>query len=183
MVMLMDVEKLKKMNVLADTLKQHGLAATREDAADLAGDMVGTNDEQEFGKVFVPDEPTTEQELSPSVQEETPEATGYNEEQLKKILQSFASQFCDEINKLEEKINQQNTQIEAFKRAIDSTPEEPQPVEQPAVAEPQEPITQATAQEVPADVPQAAPAQASPRSGNYESSDVSIEKFFYCGQK
>ena len=51
----MNVDKLKKMNVLADTLKQHGLAASREDAANLAGTMVGSEEEQELSKIYVPE--------------------------------------------------------------------------------------------------------------------------------
>jgi len=176
--MIMDVEKLKKMNVLADTLKSHGLAATREDAANLAGDLVGSPEEQEFSNGFIPDEPVAEE--APTSVEPIPEEPAYNEEQMKKILQNFADQFCEQINKMETRLQQQDEQIESFKRVLETKNEDtPQVEETEAPAIPAEPITQ-TAPVQPQTTP--APVQ-SPRSGGYDSNDVSIEKFFYCGQK
>jgi len=187
MVIIMNVDKLKKMNVLANTLKQHGLAATREDAANLAGDMVGTSDEQALSRVFVEPEQSVkiEQDEPEEVQHMEPEQPAVNEDAMKNVLQSFADQFCTEINKLNEKLNQQEEQIAQFQKAIEAMNAQPAPEPEP-VAVTQEPV--AVSQE-----PEPAPVQQTiepvvekkepPRSGSYESNDVSIEKFFYCGQK
>jgi len=187
----MDVDKLKRMNVLAETLKVHGLAATREDAASLAGDMVGSP--QEMPMVFM--EQQEEEVNVPQAQPEQKEET-FSGEQVKGILQNFADQFCSEINKMSTKLDEQAQVIAALQsrheelaqkqeapaqKPIEVSPEEQpvqelqqpdsQPVQQPA----QQPVQQAAAQQE--------AAKPSPRSGSYNPGDVSIEKFFYCGQK
>jgi len=169
----MNVDKLKKMNVLADTLKEHGLAATREDAANLAGDMVGTKDEQDLSRVFV------EPEQSVTIEQDEPAAPEpvVNEDKMKGVLQSFADQFCGEINKISEKLDKQDEQIAQFQKALDAI--NVQHVEEPAVEIPAEPVPEPAAIEP---EPIEKPTE-SPRSGGYASNDVSIEKFFYCGQK
>ncbi|MBT3408689.1 hypothetical protein HN415_08485, partial [Candidatus Woesearchaeota archaeon] len=48
----MDVDKIRKMNVLTNTLKEHGLAATREDAVCLAGEMVGASEDEDVTRVL-----------------------------------------------------------------------------------------------------------------------------------
>lgn len=196
----MDVDKLKKMNVLADTLKQHGLAASREDAANLAGEMVGTPDEQELSRIFVPDEQQSISVREERKMEATEERVAFDEQQVKSILQNFADQFCEEINQLNEKVDSQAEKIESqaaeitrFQQIVQAMKEQPtqnvnlapaveQPVQQP------EPAPQTEKQPVqlePAPVQQLkqeAPKE-NPRSGGFDSSDVSIEKFFYYGQK
>jgi len=186
----MNVDKLKKMNVLAHTLKQHGLAATREDAANLAGDMVGTNEDEEYSKVFVqPDQSISihdeegEQMQNEQTGEEQKEL--FDEKQVKNILQAFADQFSSEINKMSEKLDSQEERIRKLHEMMNNqpetqqTPEIEEKPEQTTIIEPevrQEPTPEPVQQEQ-------QPQSDSPRSGGFNSEDVAIDKFFYYGQK
>jgi hypothetical protein len=190
MVILMDVDKLKRMNVLADTLKHHGLAATREDAANLAGTLVG-KEQDDMGAIF-------ECSAVPEVAVEAPEAQeiaapqGIDEARFTQVMQSFANQFCAEINKLNEKIEQQDQQIRRFKSVLESQKPDVPPVSNAPVQnvqpEVQETVQAEAAQpvaQVEAPSPQGAPKaqESNPRTGGLSSDDVSIEKFFYFGTK
>jgi len=180
MVMFMDVDKLQKMNVLADTLKQHGLAATREDAANLAGSMVGTNEEQGLSRIFV--EPEQKVAIQQEENEENDEdmkreeEQGFGESQVKNILQNFADQFCAEINKLNDKVAEQSEQIAKFEAVLNNLNSQPAPQQEPA-PEPQQP------EPVQQTIEPKEEKTESPRSGGYSPNDVSIEKIFYYGQK
>jgi len=184
----MNVDKLKKMNILANTLKTHGLAATSEDAVSLAGTMAGSKEEQEFTKIFVTDEqkihvdepenekPTINQEeLLKTQPEEKNNEKALDE--MKGILQRFADQFCEEVNKINEKIDAHEEKFANYQEILTkvNTPkvEEEQPQTQ-IITEKEE----KTIEEIPKEE-----STNNPRSGGFESNDVSIEKFFYCGTK
>ncbi len=186
----MNVDKLKKMNVLADTLKQHGLAATREDAASLAGDMVGTDDETQFSKVLVePDQKVSikKDEAQENLEQSEPLKQTFDEEQIKNILQSFADQFSTEINRMSEKLSAQDEMIKELRQMAEAKKTAEPAVEVkddvplaqiPEVEEkPAAPPKQASQENVQRQAPQ------SPRSGGFSSEDVAIDKFFYYGQK
>ncbi len=186
----MNVDKLKKMNVLADTLKQHGLAATREDAASMAGDMVGTVDETQFSKVFVePDQKISihrDESQETLETEQAAERKVFDEEQVKNILQSFADQFSSEINRMTEKLSSQDEMIKELREMLEA-----KKVAEPAARSRDEEshVQVHVAEEKPAE-PMRAPqesvqrqAPSSPRSGGFSSEDVAIDKFFYYGTK
>ena len=154
MVRTMDVTKLQKMNVLASTLKEHGLAASREEAADLAGDMVGTKNEDECGKVFAEPEPV--QTKAPKEEENQ-----MNEQQIKKILQNFTDQFCSEINKINERLASYEETITRV-QASECKPQSVEPKVEQVKLEPEKPQQE---------------------SSGFSSDDVAIDKIFYFGQK
>jgi hypothetical protein len=165
----MDVEKLRRMNSLAEALKQRGLASTRDAAATMAGSIVATPEEQAFASIAKP---------SVSVR---PEAgarmeRNMNEDQLKRVLQSFADQFVGEINRMQEKISTQEQKIARFQELLVAMQSRPAAS---VVATHAPPPAEHREEEVPVAVAKAV----SPRSGNYGSGDVAIEKFFYCGSK
>jgi hypothetical protein len=184
MVIYMDVEKLRKMNSLAETLKRRGLASSRDDAANLAGSLVGTPEEQAFTQKL-----KTECTASPTTEAGAKMERGMNEDQIKKVLQSFADQFVTEVNKMNERIAQHEQRMAKYQEILVALQNAPK---QSAVH------TEPTAQsgEVPP-LGHAVPAQDAlkeqvvvvkeqrynQRQGNFQPSDVSIEKFFYCGNK
>jgi hypothetical protein len=206
----MDVDKIRKMNVLTNTLKEHGLAATREDAVCLAGEMVGASEDEDVTRVLNesdqrieinnnPDQTKINENMDVNTMNE--EKKGFSEEQIKNILQSFTDQFCAEIknlnekiqcqeemyNKLQEKFNGLSTQNAVGNQVVqEQVQEEKQTiVEQPKQVEPQEQVqTQPVqTQETKTTCDTAKPPQSSGRCGEYNSNDVSIDKFFYYGQK
>jgi hypothetical protein len=217
----MNVENLKKMNVLADTLKKHGLAPTREDAANLAGTIVGDKEEQDLSRVIIrPGQNMILQEdEEESKMEEEPRKRGFTEEQLKAILQNFADQFVSEINKLNQKIESQEQMINELTQRMANThniseedlkeeletgsdvvveqrekPQVEDEEEKPQIYRPVAKEEQRTEKQESQQEPErretvsCAPARPktenkSPRSGGYTPDDVSIEKFFYFGQK
>ncbi len=152
----MNVDKLMKVNVLANTLKEHGLAASREDAASLADSMVCGKTDDNLAKIFAQAEAIKPEEV-PKVQQNT----AMDEDSVRAILQSFADQFCGEVNRLTQKIDRLEDDLARHARKS----------QEPAQAKKEE------------SAPEEPRQQASPRSGSYDSQDVSIEKFFYCGNR
>jgi hypothetical protein len=171
----MDVTKLQKMNALASTLKQHGLASGREDAALQAGNIVGVFDsDDEISRVFV----AQNQVVKAEEKIEKVVHPGIDEAQVKVVLQAFADQFVTEINKMAQrldsyesllvKMQQEQKQTVVIQHAPEPVQHEAAPVEVQAAPEHHE-VKKET--------------HTSPRSGNFKSNDVAIEKFFYYGNK
>ena len=52
----MDIERLKRLNILAGELKQQGIAHNHEDAAVLAVSMVGEEEEQCLSDMHINDD-------------------------------------------------------------------------------------------------------------------------------
>ncbi len=205
----MDVEKLKKMNQLAKTLRNQGFVANQDDAAKIAGQIVGRAPEQEIAnlkitddqKMVITDSDTGDVLIKEGeTKEEKPEQRHsqvvkdtYSKEEITNVLQKFADQFCTEINKITDKVVQQEKMLNEITNALNNlekptarSEDKPQttlrtnvPEEKRASAPEQKPVEQ------PKPVQQEAPKENgdSPRSGGYSSDDVSVEKFFYFGQK
>jgi hypothetical protein len=186
--MQMDVEKLRKMNSLAETLKKRGLASTRDDAANLAGSLVGTPEEQAFTQKL-----KQESVVSQPTEAGAKMERGMSEDQIRKVLQSFADQFVTEINKMGERIAQQDQRIAKYQDMLVAMQHAPKQsvamVEQPSVASQAAESAPAVAHvEAPAHIEKEQVAvvkeqRYNQRQGNFQPSDVSIEKFFYCGNK
>lgn len=179
----MDIEKLKKVNQLATTLRAQGLAVGRDDAVKLSADMnLGIEDEG-LKEIMNPvsEAETKVQEVSEEVAtleaEEKKEENSMNEEKFMSVLQDFANQFCAEINSLNDKIAEQEKIISE----LCVYHHKAQQAEQAAVNHQQAPMQPMERQET-INVREE-PQRAAPRSGGYDSNDVSIEQFFYCGTK
>ncbi|MFW6013555.1 MAG: hypothetical protein ACOCZQ_00445 [Nanoarchaeota archaeon] len=176
----MDIEKLKKVNHLATTLRSQGLVSGRDEAANLAGQM-SWEEEDNVDHIFKDnDQPAPDRkcEMGDSQPEKQQEIKGnvYNEEKMIEVLQKFADQFNAEINKLNEKINEQEETIRQIAQRIVSMSEENSSAEKDTSEKQQSQQQLKTEQEE-------QKSEDKPRSGDYNSSDVSIEDFFYFGQK
>ena len=152
---MIDVEKMKKMNFLIKELQKHGIAKSSEDALAKAEIMVDR--EKSFSE-----EPAEE---SHSVVAENNESRQMNV--LERNYQNMSNQLSlvkqqmlclgQEIARMRQEFAQHKHQVPA-----ESTVVREEPKEQPEAEEKKE--------------------ESHPRSGEYSSSDVSIEKFFYCGK-
>ena len=174
----MDIEKLKKVNQLATTLRSQGLASGRDEAANLAGQM-SWQEEDNVDHIFK-EESQPEQisigEEKMDEQNQVKKEPVYDEQRMIEVFQKFADQFSSEIKKINEKVNEQEETIRQIAQRVvtmseesssgDKKTEEAKPSQQQLNTEQQEQKT-----------------EEKPRSGDYNSNDVSIEEFFYFGQK
>jgi hypothetical protein len=157
----MNVEQIQKINNLALELMKSGMAESRDDAIEQARkildkDHVTKEDNVEVNSIGVAvnkDEP--KKELSKN---EIEEILSKNTQYVVRTLKEFQQRIEDMEGKLSLLKSQVNTQRTV--REIVRTPQE-QNVEQKS-----EPVDK--------DAPK-------PRYGDYTPKDVSIEKYFYCG--
>lgn len=181
----MDVEKLKKVNQLATTLRDKGLADGREEAAMLAGRMNYGQGDSGMEGIF--SEPKQEQKETPSEEKIEPEqqpAQQMDEKKIINILQNFADQFSKEVNALSDKMREQEQAMQEMAAEIKRMKSQSMQGQQTLQTQQQPQQTQAETQtQSQAQQTQSQPEQKQekPRSGSYESDDVSIEKFFYFG--
>lgn len=164
----MDVDQVQKVNNLAVDLLNQGLAKDREEAVGQAEkilqDRSGTDEYSQIRENLVEEKPV-EQHLS--------------QDQIKEILEKNTTflvakikEFHDKVTSLENEIADLKEQVKTpTVREIVSQVEEPK---QDVQAELNSEATPATKQ---------ATTENHPRSGSYVDSDVSIEKFFYMGNK
>jgi len=189
----MDVERIQKVNNLALDLLKQGLASSREDAISQAehifsGDK-GTTAYNEMRQTLGEVEAHKKEEfeaMNPHSQASTNnvDLPGYKikeilEQNTKFIVKTF-KEFSEKIDVLEKEVARLRTKVsserlptvselvtmEAQKKAA-----EPQPYMQVQQTAPK-PVQQ-----------QQAPAEPHPRVGGFTDKDISIEKFFYMGNK
>lgn len=208
--MWLDIERLKKLNSLAGELKHQGIAHNHEDAAFLAVTMVGEQEEQCLSDMHINDDQSlvireiikakpvklqeesvkrSEGEMLDMEQHKAPpqeDVLNYvqqymkqsmTKEDVQQILQNFATQIVSEFNSLQEKIEQSNAQINqlvqqisALQSSAKTQVQEQVPVQRTLYAQPTQPVA-------------AEPVAANPRTGNFATNDVCIEKMFYFGTK
>ncbi len=177
----MDVERIQKINKLALDLMKQGLALDRDDAV-LQAEKVFRAKDGEYASIrerIQNTEPQREQAAATtsgqsSVQHQQADL---HPEKIKDILQQN-SQF------LVKKISEFQEQMQAMRKELDM-------LKQLRMVQPQSSSNAPPKLgEIPAnthDIPrgQSPPQSASnhPRSGNYKNEDVSIEKFFYMGNR
>lgn len=203
----MNVEKLKRVNALAETLRQQGIAANSEDAVDMAAKISGSKAEEEFSqikvdndqKIVIRDHNTgdviVEEPTQQTLSTEKKEQETFSREEVVHVLQSFADQFIKEVDKLSKRVSEQNRTIALLQSKLDDLPRaaelatEPAPigekieeekVEAPSVQQKLGELKET--EEAPAEVSAPENSSAHPRSGGYDPDDVSIDKIFYCGQ-
>lgn len=178
----MDIEKLKKVNQLATTLRNQGLASGRDDAAKLAGEM-SWEQEDNVDHIFKEnnqaEEIKSEGRASSASEErkDEKEKAVPDEHRMIEILQKFADQFNAEINRLNEKINEQEETIKQISQKLVNMRVGEQGSSSESVTESSNPQQQLNTEK------QKGKQEEQPRSGDYNSEDVSIEDFFYYGQR
>lgn len=155
----MDIDRIQKVNMLANNLMKQGLASDKDDAIRQAERIY---DVQTPNRV--------------EVQEETavPKQGGITEDKLHEILEKNTQflvktirDFSKRLDEMEQKLSSRSRiQVEPLQQAVPpAQPARPAYVERSAPPAPP------------------APPPTNPRSGNYNDEDVSIEKFFYMGSK
>jgi hypothetical protein len=182
----MDVERIQKINKLALDLMRQGLASDRDDAVVQAekifrakdGEYSSIRDRMQGGPEPLQASPAS-LALTPNTQQAVASAD-LHPEKVKDILQQN-SQF------LVKKIAEFQEQMQAMRKELDMLKQ------QRAVSAPQHTVVSNAPPklgEIPAHNPdiqrgQGGQANANnhPRSGNYKVEEVSIEKFFYMGNK
>lgn len=182
----MDVERIQKINKLALDLMRQGLASDRDDAVVQAEKIFRVKD-GEYSSIrdrMQATEPQPQREVSAAslaLTPQTPQAAGAGDlhpEKIKDIMQQNSQFLVKKITEFQEQIQAMRKELDAFKQ-------------QRMVQSPQQ-VSNAPPKlgEIPANNPdiqrgQSPTASASnhPRSGNYKVEEVSIEKFFYMGNK
>ncbi len=189
----MDIERLKKLNSLAGELKHQGIAHNHEDAAYLAVTMVGEDEEKCLSdmhlnedqslmiKEIIKENPVhkTEQrfEESQRVFSRQPTQAGMSKEDVEHVLQNFASTLVAEFNTLHAQLEQNTAQLQKLMQLMSAVSASPvQKTQQ--IQQEQVPVQKTLPQE-----PTQAAQTANPRTGNFATDDVCIEKMFYYGSK
>lgn len=195
----MDIERLKKLNILAGELKQQGIAHDHEDAAVLAVSMVGEEEEQCLSdmhinedqslmfKEIVKNKPVIKHEVIPEqkIFHEEKEASapivqGISRQEVENIFQNFANALVHEFTALQQKIEHTNAQLSEVTDHLAKMQSSMQSIQIPKTQPVQEQVPVQRTLEQPVSQPVAS---GHPRTGNFATDDVCIEKMFYYGKK
>lgn len=161
----MDVDRLQKINNMALNLLQQGIAKDREDAV-VQAEKIFQKNSQEYT------------ELRTRMVQQTPQqemSSAFAPDQIKDILEKNATFMVKKIQEFQGKIELLQSDIGKLREQMASRPATiVREVSAPAQQEQQRPQPQQQ---------QAAAPASHPRVGAFNSQDVSIEKFFYMGNK
>lgn len=186
----MDVEKIQRINNLARELERQGLADGREDAVAQARRIFNVKEESPIdvsqmrdGSLQAKEEGLTEEVKESSEGEDVQSTTKIrlNEEKISTILKKNSEFLVTTIKNFQAKIDMMESQMAQMNRKLETLASRPvaAPAPQPAAPThqeapmPQQPVESNTTNPQGGD---------HPRSGGYNDSDVSIEKFFYMGK-
>ena len=173
----MDVERIQKINKLALDLMRQGLASDRDDAVVQAEKVFHAKD-GEYSSIRDRMQEPSAASLAATSLSQQPAAADLHPDKVKDILQQNSQFLVKKITEFQEQMQTMRKELEVLK--------------QQGVSRPQQSVSQAPPKlgEIPAhnpDIQRGQPTQASatnhPRSGNYKVEEVSIEKFFYMGNK
>lgn len=168
----MDVDRIQKINTLALDLMKQGLAQDKEEAINQAEEILSREDYSSLN-----DAVDEVKELNLDEGEKKPEL---NLGQIKEIMEKNTAFVVKKMKEIYEQIEGLKNALCVLKKEVDGVrynvanlPKE-QPLREAVKEEPQQRL---------AEKPAEATKDSSdhPRSGNLDSSAVSIEKFFYSG--
>ena len=180
----MDVERIQKINKLALDLMKQGLASDRDDAVVQAekifrakdGEYSSIRDRMQGGPE--PLQSAASLALTPNTAQAVASAD-LHPEKVKDILQQNSQFLVKKITEFQEQMQAMRKEMDAFKQQRMGAPQSQQFSNAPPKLG-----------EIPAHNPEiqrGQPAQASatnhPRTGNFKAEEISIEKFFYMGNK
>ncbi len=174
----MNVERIQKINNLAIDLVKQGLANDREEAIAQAEKIFK---ERDSGYNSLKE--TTQEIHQETKKEEVKEnaSESLSQDKIKDILEQNTKYLINRLKEFESKIATMENEISIIKTKAISQPAVSQTiVQQPTVKEAVENV-ESKNQQQPKKAEQ--PKESHPRSGNYDEDDVSIEKFFYTGNK
>ena len=181
----MDVERIQKINKLALDLMRQGLASDRDDAVVQAEKIFRVKD-GEYSSIrdrmqaTEPQREVSAASLALTPQNQQSASADLHPEKVKDILQQNSQFLVKKITEFQEQMQAMRKEIEMLKqlRTVQAPQQSSAPSAPPRLGE------------IPAhnpDIQRGQPTQASasnhPRSGNYKVEEVSIEKFFYMGNK
>ncbi len=155
----MDVERIQKINKLALDLMKQGLATSREDAVIQAERTFRDQDASDYSSI---------RERMEVKKPETPTVANLAPDEIKNILEQNSAFLVKKIKEFQEKVESMEKEIESLKiKMYSARAPAPEPVSRGMEAAHSEKKENAP----------------HPRSGSYKEGDVSIEKFFYMGNK
>ena len=181
----MDVEQIQKINNLAVDLMKQGLAQNREEAISQAEKIFRQQDAEDYNSMketLEAVQPETRQE--PVVQENTETASPkLSENEIKSILEQNTKFLVKTIQTFQEKIVSLEKEMSSLKNELryQNLPTVNSIVNNKEVP----PIEEATEVPPPAEIQNSNESVPDnhPRVGSFNNDDVSIEKFFYMGNK
>jgi len=156
-----DIENLKKMNKLIPELKKHGFAATSDEAAEQSAQLYQSKYIEE-----------TKEEISRQAEqpESAKNAVSFDHlDRLKSVVNGRLNNMDAQLSTVTAKMNEMIKMINKLETLQGSTAVKDSPEQRQTVIKTDE----KTEKKEPR----------SPRSGNYKSSDVEIDKIFYFGNK
>ncbi len=157
----MDIDRIQKVNMLANNLVKQGLASDKDDAIRQAERIY---DVQTPSRVEVVEETLA------------PKQDAMTEEKLHEILEKNTQFLVKTIKDFSKRLNEVEQKLASKGRIrVEELPHAPAGSVPPSQVAPPPP------QAAPSPPKPAVPIN--PRSGNYKDEDVSIEKFFYMGSK
>lgn len=161
----MDVDRLQKINNMALNLLQQGIAKDREDAV-MQAERIFQKNSQEYTELRT--------RVGQNVQQEM--ASAMAPDQIKDILEKNATFMVKKIQEFQSKIDSLQSDVGKLREQMASRPativrEVPAQQEQ-----------QSRQQQQASSSPSSSP-PSHPRVGAFTSQEVSIEKFFYMGNK
>jgi hypothetical protein len=185
----MDVERIQKINNLALDLMKQGLATDRDDAISQAEKIFGGKDAESYTEMRetlqeIKEEKAENKEIR---QDNTPELS---QDQIKKILDQNTKFLVKTIKEFNSKMESMQMEISSLRTKMNY---KGLPTVKDIVKEPIKEINldEETGPSSASGVQVNAPSGAAkvdakdghPRVGNFVDTDVSIEKFFYMGNK
>ena len=177
----MDVERIQKINSLALNLMKQGLVSTRDEAVTEAEKLFKNNDDSNFSEIMSRIELAKDKQIqNTSPQEEL------SPDLVKSILEKNTTFMVKTIKEFQDKLLALEKEVERLRtRAVyDKLPTSKDIISHDG---PSPTVSGTGSKEIPANNPsiQRGSSKSSndhPRSGNYNTQDVSIEKFFYMGR-
>lgn len=164
----MDVERIQKINSLALELMKQGLATDREDAVNQAERIFKARGSTEYSSMRETMS-KVEAEAEPKPKNDAPLA----DSQIKDIMEKNTLFIVKKFKEMEERVAALEKEVVTVNNRLLSVRQAPSP----AAGQPQQ---QQAIQRGPNPVISAAN---HPRTGSFNESEVSIEKFFYMGRK
>ncbi len=168
----MDVERIQKINNLALELMRKGLASDRENAVVQAEQVYKSQDNQGYASMR---ETMREVHAEALPKKEQASAVDLSQDQIKEILETNTKFLVSTIRDFQEKVTALEKEMEVLKTKVRY---QSIPTAKEMIINDQSPG--------PAVIQRGKSVDTSgrhPRSGNYGEQDVSIEKFFYMGNK
>ncbi len=177
---MVDVDQIQKINNLAQDLLRQGIAKDREDAFHQAERVYQKQapEYHQFQETFR----SVEAQSKPQVH--VPEDLSADKIQdilvrNKDFLVKKIREFQEKIEAMEQEIAILKTKVVASGAAVRQTAAVQQEIRAPAASS----AASTSSSSASSSGSSAAPPASHPRSGNYNDTDVSIEKFFYTGGK